>query len=110
MTVEIILMLLAVMATITSFITEKVKKILDDLRFTYASNIVVLVVSVIVGGLGTVIFYLWNDYAWTTENIISIFLMVCANWLVAMGGYDKVVQAIKQIQAINQAKEKTKGV
>lgn len=43
-------------------------------------------------------FYLFKDFAWTAENIISIFLMIAANWLVAMVGYDKVTQAITQLR------------
>lgn len=97
MTVEIFLMLLAVFAILTSLFTEGVKKFLDSLKVTYASNIVVLVVAVIVGGVGTSVFYLWNQYEWTTLNIICIFLMCAANWLSAMVGYDKVMQAISQL-------------
>jgi hypothetical protein len=75
---------------------------MDSLNFKYVSNIVVLCVSVIVGGVGTAVFYLWNNYAWTTLNIICLFLMICANWLCAMLGYDKVMQAITQIKTGKQ--------
>lgn len=98
MTVEIFLSLLAVFAIITSLLTEGVKKFLDSMSVTYASNIVVLVVAVLVGGVGTPVFYMWNHYEWTSLNIICIFLMMCANWLAAMVGYDKVMQAIAQLK------------
>lgn len=97
MTFETFLILLAILSVITSLFTEGVKHILDLFKVNYASNIVVLFVSVIVGGVGTVLFYLFNDYAWTTLNIICIFLMVSANWLGSMLGYDKIMQAITQI-------------
>ena len=71
---------------------------LDSLNVKYVPNIIVLCVSVVVGGMGTAVFYLWNDYAWTTLNIICLFIMICANWLCAMLGYDKVMQAITQIK------------
>lgn len=98
MTVEIFLMLLAFFSVLTSLLTEGVKKILDSLSVNYASNIVVLVVAEVVGGVGTSVFYLWNQYEWTTLHIICIFLMCVANWLGAMVGYDKVVQAITQLK------------
>lgn len=98
MTVELFLILLTILSVITSVCTEGVKKFLDSLNFKYASNILVLVVAAVVGGVGTVVFYMWNDIAWTALNIICIFLMICANWLGAMIGYDKVMQAITQIK------------
>ena len=97
MTVETFLSLLTILAVITGLLTEGVKKMLDEAEVKYASNIVVLVVSVIVGGFGTILFYSYTGTAWTSLNITNIFLMIIANWLVAMIGYDKVVQAIKQI-------------
>lgn len=107
MTFETFLILLTILSVVTSLFTEGIKHILDSFKVEYASNIVVLFVSVIVGGVGTVLFYLFNDYAWTTLNIICIFLMVAANWLGAMVGYDKIMQAIKQI--MNSKELKTAG-
>lgn len=97
MTIELFLILLSFFAIITSLFTEGIKHMLESLKIKYASNIVVLIVAVIVGGGGTAIFYLLNDYAWNTLNIISIFLMIAANWIGAMVGYDKIMQAIEQI-------------
>lgn len=96
MTMEKILILLAIFATATSFITEAAKKLLDSLKVKYASNIVVLFVSIIVGGAGTIVFYMANGIAWTALNIVCVFIMIVLNWLGAMLGYDKVIQAIAQ--------------
>lgn len=98
MTVELFLILLTVFATVTSLATEGVKKVLDNFDVQYASNIVVLLVAILVGGVGTAIYYTIFGYEWTAINVISIFLMVGANWLGAMVGYDKVTQAIMQIK------------
>ena len=100
MTLETFLALLFALAIITSLLTEGIKKLLDWQKETYPSNVLVLCVSIIVGGLGTAIFYRWNNYAWTSLNIIVIFLMTVANWLVAMLGYDKVKQTIMQIAVV----------
>ena len=98
MTFENFLILLTIFSFITSRFTDGVKKFLDSLKVTYASNIVVLCVAVVVSGLGTTVFYMWNDIAWTSLNIICIFLMMCANWLGSMIGYDKVIQTITQMK------------
>lgn len=112
MTIELFLILLSAFAIVTSLFTEGIKHILDSLNVKYASNVVVLIVSILVGGVGTVLFYLFNDIAWTTINIISIFLMCAANWIGSMIGYDKVMQAIEQImknKSIAQADKLIKG-
>lgn len=98
MTFEVFMLLLTAFSIITSLFVEATKKLLNSLKVNYASNILVLCIAVLVGGFGTAFFYVWNDIAWTAANIICIFLMICANWLVSMLGYDKVVQAITQLK------------
>lgn len=98
MTINAFLVLLTGFATLTSLFTEAVKKLLDEAGIKYASNIVVLISSIVVGGLGMVFFYLLSEIAFILPNIIGIILMVVSNWLVAMLGYDKVVQAIHQLK------------
>ena len=97
MTIETFLLLLTSLSIITGLVTEGVKKFLDTSNIKYTSNILVLIIAVFVGGVGTVMYYLSNDITWTYMNIIHIFLMIIANWLGAMIGYDKVIQAIKQM-------------
>ena len=99
MTFDLFLILLTILSVVTSLLTEGIKKFLDSLKVTYAANIVVLCVSVVVAGIGTSVFYMWNNFEWTTLNIICIFLMVVANWLGSMLGYDKVMQALTQIKS-----------
>ena len=97
MTIQIFLILLTMFATLTGLLTEGVKSFLDGLKVNYASNIVVLVVSVLVGGLGTAVYYLIVGMTFSLVNIICIPLMIIANWLGSMVGYDKIKQAILQI-------------
>ena len=99
MTIEVFTVLLAIFATLTSLITEGVKKALEIFNVKYAANIVVLFVSIVVGGLGTCVFYIWNGYDWSMNNIIWILLMTGANWLGSMIGYDKVIQTITQLKS-----------
>lgn len=98
MTFEIFMLLLLAFSTFTSLFVEATKMVLDSIKIKYASNILVLWVAIAVGGLGTAFFYVCTDTAWTAANIINIILMICANWLVSMLGYDKVIQAIAQVK------------
>lgn len=109
MTFEVFMCLLAIIATATSLITEGVKKTLEIFNVRYVTNIVVLCVSIVVGGLGTCVFYLWHGYDWSMNNIIWILLMTGANWLGSMIGYDKVIQTITQIKSSKKDPVTEKG-
>lgn len=97
MTVTVFLILLTVCATLTSLFAEGLKKFLDDLAISYASNILVLIVAMIVGCGATALYYVNYQVPFNALNSVYLALMGVANWLGAMVGYDKVKQAIIQI-------------
>ena len=97
MTVTAFLILLTICATITSIFTEDEKKFLDAQEITYASNVLVLAVAVVIGCGGTAIYYVNYQVPFTALNSVYLALMGVANWVGAMVGYDKVKQAIAQI-------------
>ena len=99
MTITTFLVLLAGFVAVTSVITEGIKKFLDGQGVTYASNIIVLIVALIVGCGGTAIYYVNYQIPFNALNSVYLALMGVGNWLSAMVGYDKVKQAIEQIKA-----------
>ena len=98
MTVELFLILLTAFSTATSLVTEAVKKVLNNVGVKYAADVVVLVVSIAVGGFGMASYYTIADIAFTSTNIVCIGFMIVANWLGSMVGYDKVTQALGQLK------------
>ena len=58
MTITLFMALLVILAVAVSLFTEAVKKYLDETKTKYSSNIVVLILSVIVGAGGTALMYL----------------------------------------------------
>lgn len=99
MTVTAFLIILASSAAITSLLTEGIKKFLDEQKVTYASNILVLAIAVVVGCGATMIYYVNYQIPFTALNSVYLALMGIANWLGATLGYDKVRQTIAQIGA-----------
>lgn len=99
MTVTAFLIILTACAAITSLLTEGTKKFLDEQKVTYASNILVLVIAVIVGCGTTVLYYVNYQIPFNALNSVYLALMGVANWLGATLGYDKVRQTIAQIGA-----------
>ena len=102
MTVTLFVLLIAVFAMAVSLITEAVKNLLSDFKLKYSSNMLVLIVALFVGILGTVVAYALLGIPFTTNNIICIGLITLAVWVGAMVGYDKVIQMIEQIKLIGK--------
>ena len=94
MTVEIFLTLLVFFSTATSLGTEALKKVVSE---KFSSNALVLIVAMVIGCVGTGVYYIANGVEWTALNIIYLILMGIANWIGAMVGYDKIKQLISQI-------------
>ena len=72
---------------------------MDEQRVTYASNILVLIIAVIVGCGATALYYVNYQIPFNALNSVYLALMGLANWLGATIGYDKVRQTIAQIGA-----------
>lgn len=93
MSVEAFLILLTSLSAVSSLITEGLKKALHGCK--YNPNILVAIVSIVTGCGGTAIYYIYNGFIFTDMLVITMILMAIAVWLIAMVGYDKVIQTIK---------------
>lgn len=100
MTLEAFIILLGVCSAITSVLTEAVKTFLDLTKVNYASNVVVLIIAMITGCAGATIYYFIFIIPINPLNCIMAIFLGLANWVGAMIGYDKVVQAIKQMEKV----------
>lgn len=99
MNITLFIALLVMFSTITSLLTEAFKKILDSTTIKYSSNILVVIIACIVGICGTGIYYVLSGIDFTLVNIVCMPLMGLTTAVGSMVGYDKVIQAIKQMQS-----------
>ena len=95
---QVFLLGLLVVSTLTGLATEAIKRLLDEHDKIYYSNtlagFVALVISLAVG-IGYV---LLGNMEFTTSIIVYLIALVFMSWLCAMVGYDKVIQAIGQFK------------
>lgn len=96
MTIDMFLTLLFSFSMLSSLVTEGVKKTLNDKK-NLPWNIVALVVSLVIGGGGCLIYYQLSSIVLTANEAIYAGLMGLASGLCSMVTYDKVKQAILQI-------------
>lgn len=90
------LILLFAFSTISSLITEVIKKLVND-KANLSYNLTVLCISLVVGCIGTGVYYQLNNIPFEVNNVIYMILLGAASGLCSMLGYDKVKQAILQI-------------
>lgn len=96
-TIEAFMTMLFAVSVVTGLVTQAVKNCLDGLKMAYSSNILAGVVSVVVGGFACYGHCLYTG-AEMNQLTISVYVaFVVMSWICAMVGYDKVVQAFKQI-------------
>ena len=87
-----------VLSTITSLLTEAVKKCLDNLNIKYISEVIVLIIDFIVSIIGSVMFYIFNGIQFNLISILAIFCMIVAVFIGSELGYDKITDLIEKIK------------
>lgn len=97
MTVETFMSLLFTVSVVNGLVTEAVKKCLDAFEKKYSSNVLAGVVAVIIGGFMCYGHAMFSSAEVNQLLILSYVAFVVMSWVCAMVGYDKVVQAVKQI-------------
>lgn len=100
MTITMFLMLLSAFSALSGVTTEGIKKLITD-KQNFSYNIIALIVSLIIGGIGCTIYYQLSSIPFTLNNIIYIILMGLASGLCSMVGYDKLKQTITQLNVDN---------
>ena len=96
MTTTTFLMLLSAFSVLSGLVTEGIKKLISD-KANMSYNIIALIVSLIVGGVGCAIYYQLNAIPFDVNNVIYMILMGLASGLCSMVSYDKLKQCIEQI-------------
>lgn len=100
MSISIFLTLLSAFSVMTSLAMECVKKILNEKGIKYSSNLTVAIIACIVGIGGTACYYICTGVEFCAANIVAMILMGPAVAVASMVSYDKIKDAIIQLQVI----------
>jgi uncharacterized protein YacL len=98
MTVEIFLVALVTISSLSALVAEAVKKILDEYNKTYRTNTLVGICALVVAVIVSALYIMYTGTVITLPIIASIIAITILSWLCAMVGYDKVVQAFSQFK------------
>lgn len=107
--IQVFLLGLLIVSTITGLTTEAIKKLLDEAEKTYRSNLLAGIVAAVLSvGVG-IAYILIADVGFTARSIICLVALIFMSWLCAMVGYDKVIQAISQFKVAKNRRGKEGG-
>ena len=99
-TITIFATLLTILVACNALITQAIKIAFDKSGKKYSSNLIALITSIAIGGLGSVIAYIFLGIAFNIYSIICIPLFIIVIWVGSMVGFDKIFQLIEQIKEI----------
>lgn len=94
MTIELFIFLFTIGSTVSSLLTQAMKKNLKNL----SCNIIALINAGMVGMGGTIMAYVLMDIEFTPKNVVCLILMTFCLWIGSTVGYDKCLQTIAQIR------------
>jgi Na+/proline symporter len=98
MTLEVLLFGALIVAALTTLTTEGVKKILKELQVKYAANVLSGAVAIVWAVLIGIAYVILTDSAFNAKMTVYLIALILLSWLVAMNGYDKVIQTIAQVR------------
>jgi hypothetical protein len=95
---EFLFVALLVISVLTNLTVEGIKKILDKKSANYSSNVMAAVTSVVISIAVSAGYLIWTETALNARIAVELIALAYLSFLVATNGYDKVIQAIKQIK------------
>lgn len=98
MTLELFLLLLLIVSTLTGLVTEAIKKQLQERDKKYYANALAGYVSIGVSIVIGIAYVILVAAAINAQLFVYLIALVLLSWLSAMVGYDKVIQAISQFK------------
>lgn len=97
MTITFLTTALLLVSLVTNFTVEGLKKLLDESKVNYSSNLLAVVVAVVIAGLVSAGYLILNDIAFSLKVGVQIIVLMYLSFLVSTVGYDKIVQMIEQL-------------
>lgn len=96
--IETFLLGLLLTSTMTSLVTEAVKKILAEHNKTYHANTLAGMIAIILSAAIGVGYVAITSTSFNSQIVVCFVAMIFMSWLCAMVGYDKVIQTISQFK------------
>lgn len=98
MSFEFLLLALLAVSILTNLTVQGIKNVLDKKNENYSANMMAAITSVVISVALSAAYLVWTETALNGKIAVELIALMYLSFLVATNGYDKVVQAIKQIR------------
>lgn len=88
--------------TLQNLTVEGIKKLLDKKSVDYSSNVMAAVTAVVISVALSAGYLIYTETMLNAKIGVELIALAYLSFLVATNGYDKVIQAIKQIKQIEK--------
>ena len=95
---DFLLYALAIISGLTTLTVQALKKIFDELKIKYSSNLLAVIVSTILSIAVCVGYVLYNALTFNIQVIITIIFLTYLSFLAATVGFDKIKQLFEQLK------------
>lgn len=96
MNLEIFLLGLLIVSTLTGLVTEGLKVLFTEWGKNYKANTLAGCVAIVLAVMVGIAYSILTGLALNLHMAVYLIALVLLSWLSAMVGYDKVIQAISQ--------------
>lgn len=96
MTIEFLSTALLGISLVSGLVVEALKKMLDNTKIKYSSNILAVLTSIIISLIVSIVYVKLNAISITFPIIVKMLTLTFLSFLVTTIGYDKVIQTVKQ--------------
>lgn len=100
MSLEFLVIALLAVSILTNLTVEGIKKVADKKAANYSANVLAAVTSVAISVVVSVGYLVWTETAFNAKIAVELIALMYLSFLSATNGYDKVIQAIRQIQEV----------
>lgn len=98
MTLDVFLILLLAVSSLTALFTEAIKKLMDETGKTYHPNLIAGAVAVVLSVAIDAAYVITTETVLNDKLAVYLIALVLLSWLSSMLGYDKIKQTIMQIK------------
>lgn len=102
MSLEFLFIALLAVSIFTNLTVEGIKKIADKKAADYSANVLAAVTAVVISILVSAGYLVWTETAFNAKIAVELIALMYLSFLAATNGYDKIIQAIRQIQEVRR--------
>lgn len=102
MSIDFLFIALLVVSILTNLTVEGIKVLFDKSNVNYSSNVMAAFTAVIISAAVSAAYLVYTETAINAKIAVELLALMYLSFLVSTNGYDKVMQAIKQIQNIKK--------